>query len=197
MAGSAGPRLNYSLPAGGAPTGPLATAAQRGRPPKGRSCPRPESASLEAQRQDAQARSLLTGRAKLFWHSLVWSEFLKDSASACVRAPTFAGIPTAKSTGRPDRRFSTDGRHGGTASTTAKHPRPSSPRRRGARGARRVSRGAFCSARTCASTHQMPSIPTARFVLNQLAQRVLHIQDTDPAPEEQVKSVCQTLDMLH
>ena len=39
----------------------------------------------------------------------------RKAQRACVRAPTHSGIPVAKSTGKPDRRYSTDGRHGGTA----------------------------------------------------------------------------------
>ena len=57
----------------------------------------------------------MTDKAKLFCHSLLWGEFLRDSAIACVLSPTHSAIPVAKSTGKSDRRYSTDGRHGGTA----------------------------------------------------------------------------------
>jgi hypothetical protein len=50
----------------------------------------------------------------IIWHSLLWSDFLKDSAGVSVRALTPAGIPTARSTSLLDRRFYTDGRHGRT-----------------------------------------------------------------------------------
>ena len=69
----------------------------------------------------------MTDKAKLFCHSLLWGEFLRDSAIACVRAPTHSGIPVAKSTGKPDRRYSTDGRHGGTADENAQAPTPLIP----------------------------------------------------------------------
>ena len=69
----------------------------------------------------------MTDKAKLFCHSLLWGEFLRDSAIACVRAPTHSGIPFAKSTGKPDRRYSTDGRHGGTADENAQAPTPLIP----------------------------------------------------------------------
>ena len=66
----------------------------------------------------------MTDKAKLFCHALLWGEFLRDSAIARVRAPTHSGIPVAKSTGQPDRRYSTDGRHGGTAAENAQAPAP-------------------------------------------------------------------------
>jgi hypothetical protein len=63
-----------------------------------------------------------TDKAKLFCHTLLWGEFLRDSAKSRVRAPTHSGIPVAKSTGQPDRRYSTDGRHGGTTAENAQAP---------------------------------------------------------------------------
>jgi hypothetical protein len=41
---------------------------------------------------------------------------------ACVRAPTHSGIPVAKSTGKPDNLYSTDGLHGGTAAENDQAP---------------------------------------------------------------------------
>ncbi len=79
--------------------------------------------------------ALLSGRippprsdkAKLFCNALLWGEFLRDSAISHVSAPTHSGIPVAKSTGQPDRRYSTDGRHGGTAAENAQAPAPLIP----------------------------------------------------------------------
>jgi hypothetical protein len=42
-----------------------------------------------------------------------------QAADARLCAPSSAGIPTARSTGLLDRRFSTDGRHGGIPITMA------------------------------------------------------------------------------
>jgi hypothetical protein len=46
----------------------------------------------------------------------------RKAQRACVRAPTHSGIPVAKSTGKPDRRYSTDGRHGATGDENAQAP---------------------------------------------------------------------------
>ena len=46
----------------------------------------------------------------------------RKAQRACVRAPTLSGIPVAKSTGKPDRRYSTDGRHGATGDENAQAP---------------------------------------------------------------------------
>jgi hypothetical protein len=51
----------------------------------------------------------------------------RKAQRACVRAPTHSGIPVAKSTGKPDRRYSTDGRHGATGDENAQAPAPLIP----------------------------------------------------------------------
>ncbi len=44
-----------------------------------------------------------------------------------ARTPTHSGIPVAKSTGKPDRRYSTDGWHGATGDENAQAPAPLIP----------------------------------------------------------------------
>ena len=46
----------------------------------------------------------------------------RKAQRACVRAPTHSGIPVANSTGKPDHRYSTDGRHGATGDENAQAP---------------------------------------------------------------------------
>ena len=98
-----------------------------------------------------------TDKAKLICHAQLWGEFLRDSAIARVRAPTHSGIPVAKSTGQPDRSYSTDGLHGGTAAENAQAPAPLIPEM--TQGNRRLARLAKLAILSKASTPTLTPIP--------------------------------------